>query len=87
MTWRASSSVRPYPVLDRLGVPVRPCSVALNSAIAAKRLLAAARQSHYRALAARGSRNVIFSSGYVYFLVGLPGVRVATFLNVFCSQV
>jgi hypothetical protein len=40
-----------------------------SSANAARRLLSAARDSHKKALAAKGSRNVVFSSGYVYFLV------------------
>ena len=40
-----------------------------SSAQAARRLLRSARQRTKKAVAAKGSRNVIFSSGYLYFLV------------------
>ena len=40
-----------------------------TSAQAARRLLRSARQRTKKAVAAKGSRNVIFSSGYLYFLV------------------
>ena len=40
-----------------------------SSVQAARRLLQAARDKTKKAVAAKGSRNVVFNSGYVYFLV------------------
>ena len=44
-------------------------AVVRKSSKAARRLIAAAREYKKSSLASRGSRNVVYSSGFLYFLI------------------